>query len=380
MKLSNKKILLISPQNWGTMFLSKHHYAIELAKKGNTVYFLNPADHWNKTNKKKFEIETVKNIEGLFLINHKLSFPFFLKFKFINLFHFLMKFHIRKIIRKIHSPIDIIWSFEIGNIYPLKFFPESAFKIFHPVDEPLDQGAIDAGQGAQVIFSVTREILEKYKLYNVPRHFINHGVAEYFINDKINISVNNPIRIGLSGNFLRPDIDRKVLLQIISENPEIIFEFWGAYENKQSNISGNNHPNTFSFVNELKEKKNVVLHGPLTAIELARELRKMDGFLICYDVIKDQSKGTNYHKVMEYLGSGKVIVSNNISTYDQYPGLLQMVNERTDNNQLSILFKKIVLNLSFYNGESEQIKRIQFAISNLYQKQIEKIQNILIKH
>ena len=37
--LKNKKILLISPQSWGTMFVAKHHYAIELAKLGNEVYF-----------------------------------------------------------------------------------------------------------------------------------------------------------------------------------------------------------------------------------------------------------------------------------------------------------------------------------------------------
>ena len=37
--LANKQIPLISPQNRGTLFVSKQHYAIELAKRGNTVYF-----------------------------------------------------------------------------------------------------------------------------------------------------------------------------------------------------------------------------------------------------------------------------------------------------------------------------------------------------
>ena len=39
-------------------------------------------------------------------------------------------------------------------------------------------------------------------------------------------------------------------------------------------------------------------------------------FLICYDVKKDQSKGTNYHKVSEYLVYGRPIVSNYVSAYD----------------------------------------------------------------
>ena len=41
MKLKNKTILIISPERWGTNFVSKHHYALELAK-NNNVYFLNP--------------------------------------------------------------------------------------------------------------------------------------------------------------------------------------------------------------------------------------------------------------------------------------------------------------------------------------------------
>ena len=48
---------------------------------------------------------------------------------------------------------------------------------------------------------------------------------------------------------------------------------------------------------------------------LAKEFLRMDAFLICYDVEKDQSKGTNYHKVMEYLAYGRPIVSNYISRY-----------------------------------------------------------------
>jgi hypothetical protein len=48
---------------------------------------------------------------------------------------------------------------------------------------------------------------------------------------------------------------------------------------------------------------------------LSKELRRMDAFLICYDVEKDQSKGSNYHKVMEYLAYGRPIISNFITRY-----------------------------------------------------------------
>jgi len=39
---TNKTIFILSPQPWGKMHISKHHYAIELAKKGNLIYYFNP--------------------------------------------------------------------------------------------------------------------------------------------------------------------------------------------------------------------------------------------------------------------------------------------------------------------------------------------------
>ena len=46
------KVLLISPQHWGTMRVTKHHYAIELTKLGHEVLFLEPTVaswKWNQT-------------------------------------------------------------------------------------------------------------------------------------------------------------------------------------------------------------------------------------------------------------------------------------------------------------------------------------------
>jgi hypothetical protein len=68
----------------------------------------------------------------------------------------------------------------------------------------------------------------------------------------------------------------------------------------------------------------------------------MDAFLICYDIEKDQSGGTNYHKIMEYMCTGKVIIGNNITTYKNKPELVQMVNERDNNRELPALFDHVI--------------------------------------
>ena len=376
--LQGKTILLISPQGWGRMFISKHHYAIELARQGNTVYFLNPPDEKKNKRTRRICIEPSGVQENLFLIYHRLSFPYDLKFHFISLFHKLMKPHIKKILRHIGRPVDIIWSFDLGNLYPFDLFPKSAKKIFHPVDEPLNQPAIQSAKGAEIIFSVTPEILDKYRQFGVPVYFINHGLSgEFILENSTFRQPENSIHVGISGNFLRPDIDREIMLQIVNENPEVVFECWGPFQPKQSNIGGVEDEYLIRFVENLRRMPNVILHGAVHASTLAKEFQRMDAFLICYDVTRDQSKGTNYHKIIEYISTGKVIVSNNITSYQGMKELVMMVNERENNKELPGLFREVINHLTVYNNKSLFEHRKSFAMNNTYQKQVERISGLL---
>jgi len=74
----------------------------------------------------------------------------------------------QKIEASIGKKIDIVWSFDLGNYYPFKYFSNSTFKIFNPIDEPLTKEGINSASGCDVIISITREILEKYSHINVP--------------------------------------------------------------------------------------------------------------------------------------------------------------------------------------------------------------------
>ena len=372
-QLKDKNILVISPQSWGNMFLTKHHYSVELAK-NNNVFFLSPP-YSNKYINAAIRIRKSADVEKLWIIDHSLGFPFWLKFKLPGLFHLCMKSHIKKLLRSINVKLDIVWSFDLGNLYPLKFFPLNTLKIFHPVDEPGDKMALKAADSADVIFSVTNEILSKYHFSNAPKHVMNHGViVDFFVcAQKEDDSVN----VGLSGNFLRADIDRPVLLKIISENPSVKFHLWGSYRIEQSNIAGNEDRNTKLFIESLMNKRNVIFYGPVSPTVLAEAFSRVDAFLICYDINLDQSKGTNYHKIMEYLSTGKVIIANNVSAYKKYRNLICMVDERTDNNKLPDLFKSVMNNLAENNRKELREERIDFAKENTYARQIEKIEVLL---
>lgn len=368
--LKGRVILILSPQSWGTMFLSKHHYAVALAEKGNEVYFLNPPVTDNSLNKGDIVVRKIPVHTNLYLIDHRLPFSYNIRFHWVWLFHYLMKFHLQQVVKEIGKNIDIIWSFDLNNLYPFHLLSSNAIKVFHPVDEPLNDHAIHSAKGAGVIFSVTNEILDKYKKMEIPRIFIHHGVTETFINDSVHYKRQAAVNVGFSGNLLRKDIDWETLLQIVKENAPVQFHFWGSYKIAESNIGGSDTTNIY--LKQLHEMKNVTLYGAVSPEILAKSYAQMDTFLICYDINKDQSGGTNYHKVMEFLATGKVIVSNNLTTY-QGTGLLEMSNSRHNNAELPALFKKVITNLDVYNADAMMQQRIAFARSNTYPQQIDRI-------
>ena len=310
------RVLIISPQHWGTMRVTKHHYAIELAKLGHEVIFLEPTEaNWNWT-KSSFELRP-SDAAGVRLLNQQLNIPYNLKFHAKACYDWFIKRHIRKL-EKTMGPFDLVWSFDLTNAVPLKFFSTSSKKIFFAADWPPNIDAVDAATSANTLVSVAQEILDQYPNNSQTKKLlIDHGVADCFIEEgkKPFVKTDDQIRIGMSGNFLRPDIDRPVLLEIIQTHTDLLFECFGAYETKKSNLGGASDPETEQFIDTLKQAPNVLLHGMVSPEVLAKELRRMDAFLICYDVEKDQSKGTNYHKVMEYLAFGRPIISNYVSRY-----------------------------------------------------------------
>ncbi len=247
--MNNKVILVLSPQAWGKMMLAKHHYALELAKAGNTVYFLNPPDNdqWHiKKATERIKIRQAPENANLWFIDQELYFPYVLKFHSRPVYNFLIRKQIQDILQVIARPVDLVWSFDLGNLFPLKFFPDTIYKIFHPVDEPGDRHAISAAAGAEIIFSVTNEIIEKYTDYEIPSFFINHGLADEFFTEPGRGSVKNqPLNVGISGNLLRQDLDRKVLLEIIRENPSLKFHFYGSYKVRDSNVGAGTDPERF---------------------------------------------------------------------------------------------------------------------------------------
>ena len=377
MVFDNQTIVIISQQPMGEMFLSKHHYAIELVSRGNRVYFLNPPDQKQVLSPGTIHISSTR-YDGLFQIDHRLWIPFATKFHAKGLYDVYMKWQVRRILNRIGTSVDLIWSFDISDTIPLRCFPEEIKKIFMPVDWPYGPISINAAKAADHIFSISPEILNCYAERSAPKHYLHHGVHPVFTEPlEAKPSNGHFIRVGLSGNFARPDLDRNTLMHIFRGNPSIQFECWGNYAAKNSNMgdAGDADAELDAFIQTLMQLSNVVMHGPVSFQELAVALKNMDAFLIGYDVRKDQSRGTNYHKVMEYLSIGKVIISNRIQAY-QNTDLVEMVEEE-HNQQLPILFQTVIQQLDRYNHPNLVEKRRKFGAEHTYARQLDLIESLI---
>jgi hypothetical protein len=114
--------------------------------------------------------------------------------------------------------------------------------------------------------------------------------------------------------------------------------------------------------------------GRVTSDLLQAYLRVADIMLFCYQERYQNDQATNSHKLMEYLGSGKVIVSTFTKEYELNHDLIAMTRRNSD---LPDVFRTVVNDLSFYNSDTLSGKRVDFAKDNSYEKQIERIENIL---
>ena len=363
----NKSILIISPERWGTLKVSKHHYASVLAKMGNKVFFLNPPRISDETSVEIKDAENnLKTIDYMPFIRGSNRLPMILRKRF-------HKNLANKIIDSINVSIDITWSFDPSSFQYMSAFG-AQLNIFHPVDvhRPRFERAI--ARNADLIIAPSDNILERYKGVNKPKLKVNHGIADYFLEtkklSKSFINSPNKVNVGLIGNLHYSFLDCETLIDIIKNNYGVDFYFIGP--TGKSNLSSSLRNE--QFVSYLKLAPNAFLLGSILSEDLPSYLREFDLFLICYTGDKNIAEMANPHKILEYLSTGKPVVSHYIDEYRDHRDIICMAD---DNKSLPELFFYVIHNLSKYNLSELIEKRKNLAENNTYSFQIIRIEKFL---
>ncbi|MEQ8362613.1 MAG: glycosyltransferase [Cyclobacteriaceae bacterium] len=354
--LVRKRILVISPEPWDHIPVSKHHYSMELANLGNEIYFLNPPSHQNNIaaapDNKNIKIINYNGISGLNQIPAKLRF-------------FLNRMLLRRIFKLSSGEFDVVWTFDPFRFQDLNLFKTSA-KIYHAVDIHISPLEEQLANSCHVILSVSDMILERFNHLNKPRVKINHGLASHFLSEIRTeyITIQSKRRqVGYVGNLDNWCLDKITLLTIVNSHPEVDFNFIGPF--KSDSELGSN----------LKKSTNARLIGKVASSALPEYLNKCDIFLMCYDG-SNQKVNSNHHKIIEYLATGKPVVMN---FTDEYKDKRDLVIMSDDNRELPLLFNQVIHRLEDFNGIEVRAKRIAFAESNSYFNHVIHIDDILAK-
>jgi len=366
----NKKILILSPQPWNDLLISKHHYALELAKQNDVWFICSPEKElgWGTTK------EVIKEEPRLKVLHYKLPVTEKIRFHFKGLYNFINSFVVNRLLNREAASFDICIDFGAYAYYDSQNFVKATTRIFFPVDNFADLHF--SPRGAQHLFTVSSVIQDRIREQGIQCHFINHGLSESFAKfaeDQLrNFKKWQPgerLKVGYSGNLFSTFLNIEVFKKTIAENEAIDFHIFGKLSYDRSNKVYDD------WMKFLDSSSNVKLHGFLKTGELAAEIQKMDALMLCYQPDNKNYFGENTHKMLEYLSTGKAIISSNISLYAK-SGLVEMTDEGKDGD-LPVLFRRSVNNLENLNREELAKKRILMALDNTYARQIDRIAAIV---
>lgn len=376
-----KTYLIISPQPWGKMYLSKHNYALELCEAGHQVFYLNPPQPKRGGWGAGINISPEK--ENLWVVEYALpGIMHHLRFKARAIFDLLINSMVVKKVARI-AKFDEVWCFEPNLFSDITRFGARKNLLFI-VDQHSNLTLQKLASKCDGIATISKPIMDYFAFSDKPKLLLNHGLNKNFTKLAQAILPNiaayqtrETIRVAYVGNLLQGNrVDYQTMEKIVTENPSVEFHIFGPYEQNRNTLGSTSNPELERFISKLQKTKNVFLHGILPQNELATAMHTMDVFLTCYNYLTDYNRSSNCHKIIEYLSTGKVNVSNRIISYESTPGLLEMPEEYTNEN-LPSLFKSVISELELHNSPEKQRRRIEFALANTYGRHVETINKFL---
>lgn len=359
MTFKDKHIWIISPESWGEQLLSKHHYAMELANRNNDVVFIEPEGKHASVRPLEgypnIQLISWKSVRGLRKLPRSIS-------------KVLQRKEMLKIAELTGGQPDVIWSFDNSRFFDMNAWDIPALKIHHVVDLNQQFELGRAAKSADVCFCTSSFILEELKKYNEHVFNIGHGCMP--VKAKSWQEHNQTKKVMYVGNLLIPLLNRTLILDAVREFPDTEFHFVGSYE--RSNVSRKVDASGKAFIAELKSLPNAHLRGPMQKDRFHETLLEADIFIVAY---KKEAfhQVANPHKLPELLSTGRTILSNVLSEYQELD-FIEMVD--SDYIWLTVL-AQMIQDTKKWNTPALQQQRIEWAAGRSYSNQLMQIENLI---
>ncbi len=360
--LRGKRILLVSPEPWGHIAVSKHHYARALAEQGNEVFFLGPPE-------RGYEIQATWS-DRLWVLKYP-GFPKGMRFFPRSYQRKRTRKEFERLEKLAGTDFDILWSFDNSVFFEMSAIPSSVLKILHVVDLDQDFQLERAVHTADICFCTTPFIRSRIEALGKNAAIVGHG---YFQppapSSPAELPGSAPLKALFSGNLRRTYLDWDLLYEVASDHSRVDLLLMGP--NAES-IDLEDNP-TEGSKRRLFDFPNVHFLAPVPAEELPAYLMGADILLAPYrEGFQDQM--ANPHKIMEYMGSGRPILATYMACYSEYAAPLICMVRR--NEEFSKFFADMVEHMEAYEEDRWIRERKAIAEASSYDKRIREIEGLL---
>lgn len=350
-------ILLISPEPWETLAVSKHHYARELVRRGHRVLFYGPP-----AGAGPLQLDAVA-AEGTGRLEVLRSPPVALGLRLMpsTLRRVLEARWLARVENLAGGRIDVVWLFENSRFFNMHFAGER-LKIYHQVDLDQNFKPEEAAATADISLAISTPI--ESRISGSARRIlrITHGCPPRSTCDSEPSQLDaafsrKRVNAVMTGNMSRAYLDLDVLADLIDKHPDVGFHFVGR------------HDRGLGLHARVSEASNVVFWGQYPASALPAFLDRADVLLAIYKA-EHCAQMANPHKMMEYFAAGRCVLASRTLEYENRPDLVETARSRDD---LKARFAAIVADPPAFNTPDLIARRRAFAADNTYPRQLDRI-------
>lgn len=329
--------------------MSKHHYAIELAKE-NQVFFLGPPEA---------DKQGVEMVDGVGVVYYQPRIRGINKIPGDKPKRWFMKQDVSQLLKLIGGKIDVVWSFDSSRFYFLDLF-KAEIKIAHIVDHREDFFLKELSRTADVCLASSDSIVDKLKRHATKVFKVQHGFIVPKPTEEISLPGKNKLKGVYVGNLDIVYFDWKVLNQLSKSFKNVDFILIGPISQENSER-----------IDQAK-LSNVYFLPKIDSNQINTHLISADFCFQLYDVQLYPEQLQNPHKTMQYIGSGTPIFSSHTHEYEGL-NLLCFYDKVT----LEVDFNRFLDELPVLRSEPEVEKRKKYAIQNSYSQQIQRIEQLI---
>lgn len=355
-----RRVLIVSPEAWGPVRLSKHHYASTLMEQGAQVFFLDPDSP--KENRIRITAAAPDQPALLFRPPPLRGMRFLSRAVRARLEAYQMK----QLAAAAGGSFDLLWNFDLHRFRSIENRAHARERIVHVMDlrEPKElNGPAGLADLVIVVSPAMADGLEK------PQDRVLH-LAHGWMPRKREASalpaLSTGIKLGYLGNLAMRAIDWSSIIGIATSFPEVQLHLIGPLHGAFGNDTGID-PATEK---QLRALPNIKLIGPVPYDQVPDWLEAMDILLIAYDLEGVGLKATSSHKLLEYLASGKVVLSSYLEDHRNLEGLVIMARP---GGSVTNYMKDLLRDLPALNAPELQAKRKAYAAANNYAEKVEQV-------